>query len=61
MPDSPMTEAHKRALIVAYYLSRFDRKGVRALGYATFTEAFDKVGELLDVKASTVKHMRELV
>ena len=29
MPDSPMTETHKRALIVAYYLSRFDRKGVR--------------------------------
>jgi hypothetical protein len=59
LPESPMTEAHKRALIIAYYLSRFDRKGVRALGYATFEEAFKTVGETIGVPPATVKHMRD--
>ena len=59
MSESPMTEAHKRALILAYYLSRFDRKGVRALGYESFDDAFQKMGVALDVKPSTIKHMRD--
>jgi hypothetical protein len=59
MADSPMTDAHKRALIVAYYLSRFDRKGVRALGYQSFNDAFEGIAEKIGVKASTVKHMRD--
>ncbi len=54
-----MNEAHKRALILAYYLSRFDRKGCRTLGFATFDEAFEKIGVALDVKPSTIKHMRD--
>src|SRR5438552_3935660 len=59
MTNSPSTEAHKRALVVAYYLSRFDRKGVRSLGYDTFSQAFEKIGQALGVPASTVKHMRD--
>lgn len=59
MTDSPMTDSHKRALVIAYYLSRFDRKGVQALGYSGFTEAFEKVGAAIGVKAATVKHMRD--
>jgi hypothetical protein len=51
--------AHKKALIVAFYLSKFDRKGVRNLGYNNFTEAFNKIGEMLGVKPSSVKHMRD--
>ncbi len=59
MLPSPMTEAHKRALLVAYYLSRFDRKGVQALGYASTSEAFERLSEQLGVKQSTLKHMRD--
>ncbi len=54
-----MTEPHKRALIVAYYLSKFDRKGVRALGYESFDDAFQRMGVALGVKPSTIKHMRD--
>jgi hypothetical protein len=54
-----MTEAHKRALIVAYYLSRFDRKGVRSLGYTTFEQAYNQIGEVLSVKPATIKNMRD--
>ena len=32
--QSPMDDAHKRALVIAYYLSRFDKKGFQALGFA---------------------------
>ncbi len=59
MSDSPMTDSHKRALVVAYYLSRFDRKGIRALGFSSATEAFNVIGEKLGVKPSTVKNMRD--
>ncbi|WP_395138122.1 protein NO VEIN domain-containing protein [Armatimonas sp.] len=54
-----MTNPNQRALIAAYFLSRFDKKGVRSLGYANFTEAFEAIGTALDVKPSTVKHMRD--
>jgi len=54
-----MTDAHKRALIAAFFLSKFDRKGVRSLGYETFDEAFTRIGADLGVKPSTVKHMRD--
>ncbi|MDX1933871.1 MAG: DUF3883 domain-containing protein [Capsulimonadales bacterium] len=56
---SPMDEDHRRALIVAYFLSRFDRKGYRALGFNTFKEAFQKIGDLLRVKPATIKNMRD--
>jgi hypothetical protein len=59
MIESPMTDAHKCALIIAYYLSKFDRKGLRYLGFKTFTEAFQKVGEILKVPPATVKNMRD--
>ena len=59
MSESPMIESHKRTLIIAYFLSRFDRKGVRALGYTTFNEAFEQIGKKLGVKPATVKHMRD--
>lgn len=59
MQESLMTQAHKRALVIAYFLSKFDRKGVRALGFESFNDAFDKIGQVLDVKPSTVKQMRD--
>lgn len=59
MLDTSQSVAHKKALIVAFYLSKFDRKGVRQLGYNNFTEAFDAIGRTLSVKPSTVKHMRD--
>lgn len=54
-----MTEANKRALVVAYYLSRFDRKGAQALGFTTWNAAYLGIGELLSVPPATVKQMRD--
>ena len=59
MSNSPMDEAHKRALVIAYFLSRFDRKGIKALGYASAEKAFSEIGVKLGVKAATIKNMRD--
>ena len=56
---SPMSEPNKRALVVAFFLSKFDRKGVRALGYGTTEEGFADLGEKLGVKKNTIKQMRD--
>lgn len=36
-----ITNINTKISIVAYFLSKFDRDAVRALGYATFTDAFE--------------------
>ncbi|MGI4791151.1 MAG: protein NO VEIN domain-containing protein [Janthinobacterium lividum] len=56
---SPMDEAHKRALVVAYFLSRCDRKGFQSLGFATWNSAYAGIGAALGVPSATVKHMRD--
>ncbi len=56
---SPMDDAHKRALIVAYFLSRFDKKGLQALGFGTWKDAYGGIGAALGVPSATVKHMRD--
>lgn len=54
-----MTPENELALIIAYYLAKFDSEAVRNLGYATQREAFDRIGERLGVKRNTVKNMRD--
>jgi hypothetical protein len=56
---SPMDDAHKRALVVAYFLSRFDKKGIQALGFGTWKDAYGGIGARLGVPSATVKHMRD--
>ena len=46
-------------LIVSYYLSRCDMKAVRALGYKNFTEAFKKIGDILNENPNNIKNMRD--
>ena len=57
--NSPMDEPHKRALVVAYFLSRCDKKGFQALGFATWNSAYDGLGAALGVSPATIKHMRD--
>lgn len=54
-----MDDAHKRALVLAYYLSRFDKKGFQALGFKTWSDAYGGIGLALGVPSATVKHMRD--
>ena len=54
-----MSPQHTRALIVAYYLSKFDKVAVRSLGFNQAATAFRSVGEVLGVKSTSVKNMRD--
>lgn len=47
------------SLIVAYYLSRANDKGLKLLGYKNFTEAFSDFAVILKQKPSTIKNMRD--
>ena len=50
---------NKFAVIVAYYLARFDREGLRKLGFNSFNEAFLKTAKALNVKKNYVKLRRD--
>jgi hypothetical protein len=50
---------NKLALIVAYFLSKFDVGAIRRLNFGNTTETFNNVGQKLSVKRNTVKNMRD--
>ncbi|MFA5130142.1 MAG: DUF3883 domain-containing protein [Patescibacteria group bacterium] len=54
-----MKPQNELALIVAYYLSRFDKQGYSLLGYKSFTDATKGVGLILGVKPRTIQGMRD--
>lgn len=54
-----MENNNKQALIIAYYLSRFDRKAIINLNYKNISDAFRQIGILLGVKENTIKNMRD--
>ncbi|WP_028567162.1 DUF3883 domain-containing protein [Salisaeta longa] len=54
-----MDDCNALALVVAYYISRFDAAAYERLGRNTKKSAHRAVGQALGVKASTVKNMRD--
>jgi len=52
-------EGNKLALIVSYYLARFDTVALSRLGFRSFTQAFEETGRILDVKKNYVKLSRD--
>lgn len=46
-------------LIVAFYLSKFDKTAVANLGYDGFRDAFRMIGEKLEYSPNTVKNRRD--
>jgi hypothetical protein len=54
-----MKRKNSLALIIAYYLSRFDREAYQNLGFETLTGGHETIGNRLDVNPNTVKNMRD--
>ncbi len=52
-------EANNLAIIIAYYFSKFDKQGMRNLGYQTESEAFQDVADRLGIKKNYVKFRRD--
>ena len=47
------------AILVAFYFSKFDKEGMKNLGFRSDSEAFEKVANILGVKKNYVKFRRD--
>jgi hypothetical protein len=54
-----MKESHTLALIVAYYLSKYDKEACRNLGFSTSSDAHKEIGRVLGVNPNSIKNMRD--
>jgi len=54
-----MKKQNSLALIVAYYLSKYDRIAYKSLGYDSLTKAHTEIGRTLNVNPNSVKNMRD--
>lgn len=54
-----MHENTSLALIVAYYLSKYDRMAYAFLGYSSQKDTHEKIGKILGVKLNYLKNMRD--
>lgn len=50
---------NEQAIIVSYYLSRFNDEAVNNLGYKTWKDAFDDLSEKLQINKHTIKNWRD--
>jgi hypothetical protein len=48
-----------KAILIGLYLSKFDKEGLKALGFSGFTEAFNILGLAIGVKPSSLKNYRD--
>lgn len=54
-----MDDNHKKALIIAFYLSKFDRMAYKHLKFGNMTDTHKKIGIILNVNPNTIKNMRD--
>ncbi|NDK57687.1 DUF3883 domain-containing protein [Pontibacter fetidus] len=52
-------DSNKLAIIVSYYLSKFDKEGLANIGYTTFSEALQDISVKLNVKRNYIKFRRD--
>jgi len=54
-----MEKNNKLALIVSYYLSKFNKTAYKNLGFSSFKETYEEVGRRLQVNKNSIKNMRD--
>jgi hypothetical protein len=54
-----MKSNHSRALVIAYFLSKYDEFAYESLGFKHKGETHDDIGSRLGVKGTSVKNMRD--
>ena len=54
-----MNENNLNALIVSYYLSKFDKIALKNLGYNKWTQALEDISIKLGVNTNTIRNMRD--
>ena len=48
-----------KQVLAGLFLSRFDKEGLRALGFSSFTEAFNAIGFALGARPASIKNYRD--
>ena len=48
-----------RAILIGLFLSKFDKKGIEALGFSNFSEAFNTLGLSIGAKPASLKNYRD--
>jgi Domain of unknown function (DUF3883) len=56
--SAPKAQRTKQVL-AGLFLSRFDKEGLRALGFSSFTEAFNAIGFALGARPASIKNYRD--
>lgn len=51
--------SRKVAILMGLYLSKFDEKGIQALGFQGFVEAFNTLGYAIRTKPASIKNYRD--
>lgn len=54
-----MKKENELALIVAFYISKYDKNGLKNLGYVTFNDAYRDIERKIGVKATSIKNRRD--
>lgn len=54
-----MSENTKKALIIAFYLSKFDALAYKNLGIGTQAQTHEYIGKVLGIKPATIKNYRD--
>lgn len=52
-------EIREKAILTGLFLSKFDKQGLTALGFNTYTEAFNIIGLALEIKPASIKLYRD--
>ena len=56
---SEMTVRNKKMMLAGFFLSKFDKVGYEALGYKTWTEAFEGLAAVVGGPATSIKNYRD--
>jgi hypothetical protein len=54
-----MVDNRGKAILTGLFLSKFDKDGLEALGFSSFTEAFNVLGLSIGVRPASIKNYRD--
>jgi hypothetical protein len=57
--DSQQVAKREKLILVGLYLSKYDSLGLKALGFESFSEAFNVIGYALGSKPASIKNYRD--
>jgi Domain of unknown function (DUF3883) len=57
--DFTKFSSYEKSVLAGLYLSKFDSKGLKFLGFSSFTEAFNVIGLALSTKPASIKNYRD--